>query len=222
MNDWEQIFEARGLLLQGFIATLVLTATSIVTSTALGFIVGLGRYARIPVLGFLLRVYLEFFRGTPLLVQLLFVYFGAAYLRLDGVTVFGASLFAMTLYQGAYISEVFRAGFEAVPPGQREAGTTLGLSRLQITKDVVFPQTLPIVLAPLFGQYLTLVKNTSIASAISFFEIVRQGQAITDQGANPFYVYLVVAAMFFIISFPLSLVARALEKRSITRREKVA
>lgn len=222
MNNWVQIWEYRDLLLQGIGATLLLTIVSMMTSTILGFLVGLGRYARIPVLGVVLRVYLEIFRGTPLLVQLLFVYFGAAYLRLDAVSVFIAALIAMTLYQGAYMSEVFRAGFESVPSGQREAATVLGMSRFNINKDVVFPQTLPVVLAPLFGQYLTLVKNTSLASVISYFDIVRQGQAIIDQGVNSFDVYLVVAALFFIISYPLSLVARALEKRTITRRERTA
>ena len=222
MNGWAQIWEYRDLLLEGFFATIVLVLASIVTSTILGFLVGLGRYARIPVLGAILRVYLEIFRGTPLLVQLLFVYFGAAYLRLDFITVFAASLIAMTLFQGAYISEIFRAGFESVSVGQHEAATTLGLSRFHITKDVVFPQTLPVVLPPLFGQYLTLVKNTSLASVISYYEIVRQGQAIIDQAVNSFQVYLVVAAMFFVISYPLSLVARRLEKQGVRKRERVA
>lgn len=222
MSGWEQIWDYRDLLLQGFFATIVLVLASIGTSTVLGFLVGLGRYARIPVVGVILRIYLEVFRGTPLLVQLLFIYFGAAYLRLDGITVFTASLIAMTLYQGAYISEIFRAGFESVSGGQREAATTLGLSRFNITKDVVFPQTLPVVIPPLFGQYLTLIKNTSLASVISYFEIVRQGQAIIDQGVNSFQVYLVVATMFFIISYPLSLVARGLEKRSVRKRERIA
>lgn len=222
MNGWAQIWDYRDLLLQGLFATIVLVLAAIVTSTVLGFLVGLGRYARIPVVGVILRIYLEIFRGTPLLVQLLFVYFGAAYLQLDGVTVFTASLIAITLYQGAYISEIFRAGFESVSSGQREAATTLGLSRFNITKDVVFPQTLPVVLPPLFGQYLTLIKNTSLASVISYFEIVREGQAIIDQGVNSFQVYLVVAAMFFIISYPLSLVARGLEKRGVRKRERVS
>ncbi|PFG29913.1 amino acid ABC transporter permease [Paramicrobacterium agarici] len=222
MSSWEQIWEFRGLLLEGFFATFVLTVVSILTSTVLGFLVGLGRYARVPILGLLLRIYLEVFRGTPLLVQLLFIYFGAAYLQLEGITVFIAALIGMTLYQGAYISEIFRAGFESVNAGQREAATTLGMSRLSIIKNVVFPQTLPVVLAPLFGQYLTLVKNTALASVISYYDIVRQGQVIINHGANSFDVYLVVAAMFFIISFPLSLAARALEKRSVTRRERIA
>ena len=222
MSGWAQIWDYRDLLLQGFFATIVLVLASTVTSTVLGFVVGLGRYARVPVLGVILRIYLEIFRGTPLLVQLLFVYFGAAYMRLDSITVFNASLIAMTLYQGAYISEIFRAGFESVSSGQREAATTLGLSRFNITKDVIFPQTLPVVLPPLFGQYLTLIKNTSLASVISYFEIVRQGQAIIDHGVNSFQVYLVVAAMFFIISYPLSLVARGTEKRGIRKRERIA
>jgi len=222
MSDWQHIWDARGLLLSGLLATLALVAGSIMTSTILGFVVGFLRYRRIPVVNVVLRVYLEIFRGTPLLVQLLFIYFGAAYLRLDWVTVFIASLVGMTLFNGAYISEIFRGGFEAVPTGQREAATTLGLSRFHITKDVVFPQTLPVVLPPLFSQYLQLIKNTSLASVISYFDIVRQGQAIIDQGANSFDVYLVVAIMFFVISYPLSLLARALEKRIVTRRERVA
>jgi polar amino acid transport system permease protein len=217
-SGWGFIWASRDLLFQGFIATLVLTAVTLVTSTLLGFLVGFGRYARIPGLNAILRTYLEIFRGSPLLVQLLFIYFGAAFLDIQGVTVFVAAALAITLYQGAYISEIFRAGFEAVPAGQREAGVTLGLSRFSITKDVVFPQTLPIVLPPLFGQYLTLVKNTSLASVISYFDIVREGQAVIDQGANSFYVYLVIAALYFIMSYPLSIASRNLERRTVKVR----
>lgn len=217
-SGWGFIWASRDLLVQGFFATLVLTVVTLVTSTVLGFAVGLGRYARIPGLNVILRIYLEIFRGSPLLVQLLFIYFGAAFLDVQGVTVFVAAVLAITLYQGAYISEIFRAGFEAVPEGQREAAVTLGLSRFSTTKDVVFPQTLPIVLPPLFGQYLTLVKNTSLASVISYFDIVREGQAVIDQGANSFYVYLVIAALYFIMSYPLSMAARNFEKRTVKVR----
>jgi polar amino acid transport system permease protein len=167
-------------------------------------------------------VYLEIFRGTPLLIQLLFVYFGAAYLRLDWITVFAASVIAITLYQGAYISEVFRAGFEAVPAGQREAASTLGLSRFHINLHVIFPQTLLVVLPPLFGQYLTLTKNTVLASVIGYSDVVRQGQAIIERGANSFTVYLVVAILFFVFNYPLSLLVRAIEKRIIRKRGEVA
>jgi len=221
-NAWEAIWAGRELLWNGLLATLALSAVTIITSTVVGFLVGFARYSRIPVLDVVLRVYLELFRGTPLLIQLMFVYFGAAYLRLDWVSVFIASAIAITLYQGAYISEVFRAGFASVPPGQREAARTLGLSRFHTNKDVVFPQTTLVVLPPLFGQYLTLIKNTVLASVIGFSDIVRQGQAIIERGANSFVVYLVIAALFFAFNYPLSLLAGALERRIIRKRGVVA
>jgi len=222
MNSWGVIWDSRNLLLQGLLATLALTGATIVGSTVVGFLVGFGRYRRIPVLNAVLRIYIEVFRGTPLLMQLLFIYFGAAYLRWDWMSIFLASFIGLTLFQGAYISEVFRAGFESVPLGQREAATTLGLSRFNITKDVVFPQTLPVVLPPLFAQYLQLIKNTSIASVIGYAELVHEGQAATNLGANAFDVYLVLAAIYFIVSYPLSLAARGLERRIVNRRERVA
>jgi polar amino acid transport system permease protein len=156
------------------------------------------------------------------LVQILFIYFGAAYLEIDAVTVFIAVLLALTLYQGAYVSEIFRAGLESVPAGQWEAGRTLGLPRWRILKDVVLPQTVTVVLPPLFGQYIGLVKNTSLASVIGYADLTRQGQGIIDRFGNPFLVFLVVAVGYFIISYPLSLTARSLEKRRIRKMATVS
>lgn len=222
MSELDAIWEGRELLLQGLLATLALSAVAIVTSTVIGFVVGFVRYTRVPVLSTIFRVYLEIFRGTPLLIQLLFVFFGAAYLRLDWVTVFMAGVIAITLYQGAYISEVFRGGFESVPVGQREAATTLGLSRYHINKDVIFPQTILVVIPPLFGQYLTLIKNTALVSVIGFSDLVRQGQAIIERGANSFAVYLFIGVLFFAFNYPLSVLARKIEERIIRKRGSVA
>lgn len=212
---WAGIWESRELLLLGFWFTIILTVVTIITSTILGFIVALGRTARIPVLGLVLRGYLELFRGTPLLIQILFIYFGSAYLNLAGVTVFAAIVIAMTLYYGAYISEIFRAGFESVPNGQREAGRSLGLSRFHVVKDVIVPQTVAIVRPPLVGQWISLVKGTALASVIGYADLVRQGQGIIDRIGSPFAVFLVVAALYFVISYPMSLVERHLEKRTV-------
>jgi polar amino acid transport system permease protein len=214
---WRIIADNHYLLLSGFWFTIELTVASIVTSTLLGLAIALIRFLRAPVLSQLARIYLEVFRGSPLLVQILFIYFGAAYLNIDAVTVFIAVLLALTLYQGAYVSEIFRAGLESVPAGQWEAGRTLGLPRWRILKDVVFPQTVTVVLPPLFGQYIGLVKNTSLASVIGYADLTRQGQGIIDRFGNPFLVFLVVAIGYFIISYPLSLTARSLEKRRIRK-----
>lgn len=212
---WAGIWESRELLLLGFGLTLILTVVTIITSTALGFLVALARWARIPVLAPILRGYLELFRGTPLLIQIMFIYFGSAYLNLTGVTVFNAIVLAMTLYYGAYVSEIFRAGFESVPYGQQEAGRSLGLSRFHVIKDVIVPQTVAIVRPPLVGQYISLVKGTALASVIGYADLVRQGQGIVDRVGSPFAVFLVVAALYFVISYPMSLIERRLEKRTL-------
>ena len=212
---WQGIFDSSGILFTGFVSTLLLSIASIATGTALGLVVGLLRTARVPALRVPLRVYLEVFRGSPLLVQMLFIYFGAAYLGLRAVETFTAALIALTLYEGALISEIIRAGIEAVPRGQREAARSLGLSRIQIERHVILPQTVPIVLPPLVGQYIGLVKDTALATSIGYFELVREGQAIIDRIGMPIEVFMVVAVIYFVICYPMSLVARRLEMRAL-------
>src|SRR5690348_2084590 len=146
--NWSVIWSNRDLFLSGLGATALLSAASIATGTLVGLLIAAVRTSRIPVLAQFARGYLEVFRGTPLLIQMLFLYFGAAYLNLAGITVFGAALLALTLYEGAYIAEIFRAGIEAVPRGQWEASRVLGLTRTQTFTTVVLPQTRTIVLPP--------------------------------------------------------------------------
>lgn len=214
--DWSVIWSNRDLYLSGLWATVLLSIASIATATLLGLVVAAVRTSRIPVLAQLGRGYLEVFRGTPLLIQMLFIYFGAAYLNLAGLTVFGAALLALTLYQGAYIAEIFRAGIEAVPRGQWEAARVLGLPRVQTFLSVILPQTRAIVLPPLVGQYLSLIKDTSIAVVIGYVELVRQGQAVIDRVGDPATSYLAVAVLYFVICYPLSLLVRHMERKAVT------
>lgn len=214
--DWSVIWSNRDLYLSGLWATVLLSIAAIATGTLLGLVVAALRTSRVPVVAQLARGYLEVFRGTPLLIQMLFIYFGAAYLNLAGLTVFGAALLALTLYQGAYIAEIFRAGIEAVPRGQWEAARVLGLPRLQTFLSVVLPQTRAIVLPPLVGQYLSLIKDTSIAVVIGYVELVRQGQAVIDRVGDPATSYLAVAVLYFVICYPLSLLVRHMERKAVT------
>ncbi|WP_369037641.1 MULTISPECIES: amino acid ABC transporter permease [Streptomyces] len=213
--DWSVIWSNRELFTSGLWATVQLSAAAIVTGTLAGLVVAAVRTSRVPVLAQLARVYLEVFRGTPLLIQMLFIYFGAAYLNLAGITVFGAALLALTLYQGAYIAEIFRSGIEAVPKGQWEAARVLGLGRARSFVSVILPQTRAIVLPPLVGQYLSLVKDTSIAVVIGYVELLRQGQAVIDRAGDPATTYLAVAVLYFVICYPLSLVVRRMERKAV-------
>ncbi|MFF7281026.1 amino acid ABC transporter permease [Streptomyces griseorubiginosus] len=213
--DWSIVSDNRDLYLSGLWATVQLSLAAIVTATVTGLLVAAVRTSRIPVLAQLARGYLEVFRGTPLLIQMLFIYFGAAYLSGFGITVFGAALLALTLYQGAYIAEIFRAGIEAVPRGQWEASRVLGLGRVRTFLSVILPQTRAIVLPPLVGQYLSLIKDTSIAVVIGYVELVRQGQAVIDRVGDPGTSYLAVAVLYFVICYPLSVLVRRMERKAV-------
>lgn len=214
--NWSVIWSNHELLTAGLWATVQLSAAAIATGTLLGLLVAALRTSRIPVVAQVARAYLEVFRGTPLLIQMLFIYFGAAYLGIGAITIFGAALLALTLYQGAYIAEIFRAGIEAVPQGQWEASRVLGLGRVQTFLSVILPQTRAIVLPPLVGQYLSLIKDTSIAVVIGYVELVRQGQAVIDRVGDPATAYLAVAVLYFVICYPLSLVVRRMERKAVT------
>ena len=199
-------------LLQGLLMTLALSAASIVGSTLVGLIAATLRSSRIPIGSQIARVYVEVFRGSPLLITLLFVYFGSAYAGYH-MDLFAAAVVGISVYQGAYIAEVIRAGIEAVPNGQWEASRTLGLSNAQTFVSVILPQTGKIVLPPLVGQYIALIKDTSIAFVIGLAELVRQGQSIIDRVGQPLAVYITIAVLYFIICYPLSRWVRGLERR---------
>jgi polar amino acid transport system permease protein len=225
---WDDVFGSHEVLLHGFRNTVSLSIVTIVTSSVLGLAVALARTARVRILSPLLRGYLEVFRGSPLLIQMLFIYFGAAYIvqtyelpavvasYLEQFSTYEAAVVALTLYEGALISEIFRAGIESVPPGQREAARSLGLSPLRVMIDVVLPQSFKVALAPLVGQYIGLVKDTALAATIVYAELVLEGQAVIARIGLPFHVYILIAAMYFIVCYPMSLAAARLEKRGAT------
>jgi polar amino acid transport system permease protein len=212
--NFSSLIASHGILLSGLLRTVYLSILAIVASTVLGAFVGFLRAARIPVVNVVLRLYVELFRGSPLLVQLLFIYFGAAYIGISGVSTLIGAFIGLTLYEGAIASEIFRAGVEAVPKAQREAARVLGLGRWTTSVHVVLPQAVKVILPALIGQEISLVKDTSLAAVIGFPELVNQSQAVISNINEPMLVLLVVGALYFIICYPLSIGARMLEKRS--------
>lgn len=199
----------------GFLKTAGLALAGIIGSTLVGFIYAVIHYYNVPVAKQIVVVLKEIFRGSPFLIQLLFVYFGLTSLVGTGVSIEGVCVVVISLYQGAYIAEVFRGGFESVGKGRLEAGRSLGLTGSQIFSSVIVPESWRVVLAPLFGQYVGLVKQTAIASVIGFIDLLFGANSVIQQGANPFAVLLIVALGFFILSYPLSVAALRLEGRTI-------
>ena len=201
MNDL--LMTSLPLLLKGLGVTLLLSVAAIIGGTLLGLLAAVLRGGRNIAGRYVARLYTELFRGSPVLITLMFIYFGVAYFGYD-INIFAAGVIGLSVYQGAYIGEVFRAGIEAVPKGQWEVAQILGLSRRHTFFSVILPQTGRIVLPPLTGQYLSLIKDTSIISMIGLSELLHQGQSIVDRLGQPVAVYGMVAALYFIICFPLS------------------
>ncbi|MBW1255087.1 amino acid ABC transporter permease [Pantoea allii] len=199
----ELILSSLPLLWRGLVITLLLSVAAIVGSTLLGLLAAILRTSRLPVARQIAVIYTELFRGTPVLITLMFIYFGVAYFGYD-INLFAAGILGLSIYQGAYIAEIFRGGIEAVPKGQWEVSWILGLSRRQTFTSVILPQTRGIVLPPLVGQYLSLIKDTSIVSMIGMSELMHQGQAIVDRIGQPVVVYGLVSLLYFVICFPLS------------------
>jgi polar amino acid transport system permease protein len=156
-------------------------------------------------------VFIRIFQGTPLLMQLFLAYFGMAIFGFV-VNPLIAAMVALTAHASAYLGEIWRGCIEAVPPGQSEAAKALGLRYLVRMRYVVLPQAARIAVAPTVGFLVQLLKETSLTSIIGFVELTREGQIITSVTFRPFLVFSIVAAIYFIMCWPLSLVARRMER----------
>jgi polar amino acid transport system permease protein len=210
--DWGVLWANRFLLLQGALTTVELAVLAAVFSTLIGLAVALVRVARLPILAHYAQGYTEVFRGSPLLMQLFWIWFG---LPLIGVPIngFAAAVLGLSLNAGAFCAEIFRGGILAVPRGQTEAALASGMTYLQSMRHVVLPQIVRSSLPPLIGQQISLVKDTSLASLISFQELMLMSQSIIDRTHRIFELYIGAAAVYFVICYPLSQLVRTVEKR---------
>ena len=201
-----------GYILSGAAATVRLAALASVFMIAVGAIAGLLRlYAPLPV-RLLSVAYIELFRGTPVLVQMFFIFFGLPLLGWNP-SAFTAATVALVLNNGAYLAEIVRGGVQAVSREQWSAGLALGLKFRQVLAAVVIPQALRRIIPPAVGQFTILVKDTSIASAIGFFEMTRAGQHVVERTLAPFEIFTLVGALFFAICYAGSWLSRRLERR---------
>lgn len=200
------------LLIPGLTVTIPLTLISFAIGLVIALVIALIRTARVPVLTQICRIYVWVFRGTPLLVQLFVVFFGLPSLGLT-IDAFPSAVITFSMNVGAYMSESIRAAIAAVPKGQFEAGYCIGMSYLQIMSRVVLPQALRIAFPPLFNDFISLVKNTSLASSITLFEMFMSAQRIAARTYEPFWLYLEAAAIYLAFSTVLSRLQDFGEKR---------
>lgn len=156
--------------------------------------------------------YIQLFQGTPLLMQLFLAYFGIALLGIDTNPIFAAA-FCLTVYTSAYLTDIWYGSVKSIHQGQWEASLCLALTRYQQLRYVIFPQALRISIAPTLGFIVQVIKGTALASVIGFVELTRTGQMLANATYQPFLVYGLVAALYFVLCFPLSLWSRSLEKK---------
>jgi polar amino acid transport system permease protein len=192
--------------------TLALSAIAFIGGAALGLVIALMRTADSVAARRAAAVFIQIFQGTPLLLQLFLIFFGAPVFGLD-INPWIAAGAALVLNSAAFLGEIWRGCIEAVPRGQREAAEALSLKYLPRMRDVILPQAFKIALAPTVGYAVQIVKGTSLAAIIGFTEITRAGQIINNATFQPLVVFSVVAAIYFVICWPLSLLAGRMERR---------
>ncbi|NER80349.1 MAG: amino acid ABC transporter permease [Leptolyngbya sp. SIO1D8] len=192
-------------LLRGSLTTLQLTAFSVILGLIGGTLLGIARLSPIWPLRVATRIYVDFFRGTPLLVQIFMIYFGIPALAQNlGLTFnfdrFVAAILALSLNSAAYLAEIVRAGIQSIEMGQREASESLGLGPIQTMRYVIFPQAFRRMIPPLGNEFITLLKDTSLVAIIGYEELFRRGQLIVAQNYRSFEVFTTVALVYLILN----------------------
>jgi polar amino acid transport system permease protein len=210
-------FDEFVLLLDGARWTLALTALAFAGGGALGLVLLVLRIAPLRPLRWLAMGWIQAVQGTPLLGLLFLIFFGLPLMGFD-VSRWVAATVAMAVYGSAFLAEIWRGAVEAIPAGQWEAASSLGLPRLAQLRLVILPQALTIAIPPTVGFLVQLVKNTSLASIIGLIELSRRAQLVNGATFAPFIVYGVTAALYFCLCFPLTRWSRALERARAARR----
>jgi polar amino acid transport system permease protein len=208
----EQLIPALPFFLKGLWMTVAVSSLSLVAGTLIGFLWGIIRASRGRVLKRLIGVWVDVVRGTPFLVQVFIIFFILPEFGVH-LEAFPAAVIALTNLAACFICEIVAAGIESVPAGQREAATSTGLNRLQQLRHVVMPQAMRVILPPLVGQYVLLIKDSSVVSAIGVVDVTRVGWLTVQRIPHGLLVFGLVALLYFAICYPLIRLSNHLEKK---------
>jgi His/Glu/Gln/Arg/opine family amino acid ABC transporter permease subunit len=200
-----------GPLLAGLMMTIALTFVVIILSLVGALLVALAGMSRITPLRWVIKAYIEVIRGTPLLLQLIYIYYVLPEIGIR-LASFTAGAIALTLNYSAYISEVYRGGIQAIPAGQHDAAAALGMTRGLAMRRIILPQAIRIIIPTLGNYFIGLFKDTALCSVVSIQEVVFTAQIIAAQNFQYFTLYTVVALMYFAVSFPAARLVGHLER----------
>lgn len=216
--DWELINNSIPLLLTGAGITVEITALSVFFGFCIGIFVGVARLAKLRLIRYAAAVYVDFIRGTPLLVQIFLVYFALPAVIGSRVDPFLAAIAACSINSGAYVAEIIRAGIQSIDKGQMEAGRSLGLSWGQTMRYIVMPQAFKRIIPPLGNEFIAMLKDSSLVSVIGFEELTRRGQLIIARTYASMEIWAAVAIIYLIMTLTISRLVAYLERRYRTAK----
>ena len=201
------------LLLLGAGVTIKITVMSVALGVLIGLFVGIARICRVKPLRFLAAVYVDFFRGTPLLVQIFLFYFAVPVITGQRIDPYVAAVGSCGINSGAYVAEIVRAGIQSIDEGQMEAGRSLGMTWAQTMRYIIVPQAFKQVIPPLGNEFIALLKDSSLVSVIGFEELTRRGQLIIARTYGSLEIWTCVAIIYLVMTLSISRFVAYLERR---------
>ena len=210
--NWEAIWQYRQKFVQGWLMTVVISASALLVSLLIGLLTALARRSAFLPLRYSAALYVETIRGTPLLVQILILFYVVA-------NAFGienrylVGVLALSLFAGAYLSEMIRAGIESIRDSQLESARAIGLTRVQTYRYVIFPQVVRQLIPPLTGQFASIIKDSSLLSIIAVNEFTLNAQEVNAFTYSTLESYLPLAVGYLLLTLPISLVSRIMERK---------
>jgi len=211
--DFSFLWAYRSLILTGLEVTIAYTIGTIVLGLVVGLVTGLLRLSRNPIITAPLVAYVEIFRCTPLLVQIVWFYYALPVVIGVDIPAHVAATLVLSLYTGAFYAEIIRGGVNSIERGQWDAARAIGMRRGQVMRHVILPQAVKRMIPPFMNQSIIQLKNTSLVSTIAVADLLYEGTIITAATYRPLEVYTMVAIIYFIVLFPLTIAAQQVERR---------
>jgi len=214
----EMLWDNKIFVVEGIKTTLAVTAIALIIGLLVGLIAGLGKTSKRKIFSLAATFYVEVFRNTPELVQLIWAYYCLSILIGLNMQAVVSCIIALGLNAGGYLAEVFRAGIQSVDAGQIEAARSLGLSQFQATVKITLPQAIRTMLPPFVNQSIVLLKNSSLVSVLGVADLTFRAQVVSTSTFKPIEIYTAIAVLYFILCTILSYLARLSEKRMTAYR----
>ena len=214
MYTWhfDVVWGYRALFLKGTAVTIGLTFGIVILGLLIGLVAGLAQLSRFAALRWISWLYIEMFRLTPLLVQLLWFYYALPMITGIELDALSASIITLSLYGGSFYAEVIRGGIVSIDPGQNEAGLALGMTPTRVMRRIVLPQAIKRMIPPLMNQSIIQFKNTSLVSVLAVPDLLYQGQVAAMDTYRALEVYSVIGAIYFVVLLPLTVVVKRAER----------